>query len=322
MINHSRHPEIVLQRTLKSSIHCTGVGLHSGSRVALTIAPAEINTGVRFIRTDLRGAGAVIPALWNNVIDTRLCTVIGNRSGISIGTIEHLLAALRGCNIDNAVIRIDGAEVPIMDGSAAPFVFLVECAGVIEQNAARRAIRVLKPVRVGSSKRGAMLAPQKGSSFSFEIDFDSAAVSCKEGFFSLEPEAFKCDISRARTFGFLHEVDQLRQAGLARGGSLANAVVISGDKVLNEGGLRYHDEFVRHKILDSIGDLYLAGAPIIGHFQGWRSGHALNSQLLHTLFADRENWDWTLMTSEDQVASTGTSISAKMGGELRLAVNA
>ncbi|MBI1205702.1 MAG: UDP-3-O-acyl-N-acetylglucosamine deacetylase [Azospirillum sp.] len=293
--------EGLVQRTLKKAIYCTGVGLHSGARVSMSIAPAGADAGIAFRRTDLRGGQAVIPALWNRVADTKLCTVIANRGGISVGTIEHLMAALRGCGIDNAMIEIDGPEVPIMDGSADPFVFLIEAAGAVTQGKARRAIRVLKPIAVGDYRRGARLTPGSGFTFSFEIDFKSAAVAHQDGYVALTDGSFKQELARARTFGFLHEVEQLRRLGLARGGSLANAIVVSGDRVLNEGGLRYPDEFVRHKLLDSIGDLYLAGAPIIGHFHGQRAGHAVNNQLLHALFADRDAWCLTELATDDLV---------------------
>src|SRR5262249_10912451 len=201
--------------------------------------------------------------------------------------------------------EIDGPEVPIMDGSAAPFLFLIECAGVVEQDAPRRAIRVLKTVTVGDGAKSASLMPDHCFSMSFEIDFASRAVSRQDISLVFDSETFKSEISRARTFGFLHEVDRMRAAGLARGGSLDNAVVVSGDTILNEGGLRYADEFVRHKLLDALGDLYLAGAPIIGHFRGKRSGHALNRQLLEALFADAEAWCYTTLSRSDALEQAG-----------------
>jgi UDP-3-O-[3-hydroxymyristoyl] N-acetylglucosamine deacetylase len=200
------------------------------------------------------------------------------------------MSAFAGLEIDNAIVEFDGPEVPVMDGSAAPFVFLLECAGIVEQDAPRRALKVLKPVSVGTPGKSATLMPDDGFAVSFAIDFESTAINRQEITVSPDPESFKSDISRARTFGFLHEVDQMRAAGLARGGSLDNAVVISGNQVLNQEGLRYRDEFVRHKVLDALGDLYLAGGPIIGHFHGVRSGHALNRLLMETLFADPTAW--------------------------------
>ena len=280
------------QQTLKGAIHCTGVGLHSGAKVSMTLRPAAPDTGIVFLRADVPADRAEIRARWDMVVDTRLCTVIGNAHGITVGPIEHLMAALRGLGVDNCVVSLDGAEVPIMDGSAAPFVFLIECAGLIEQSATRKVVRVLKPVIVADGDKSAALRPAAQFSFGMEIDFASAAISHQRGQLRLAGGAFKAEVSRARTFGFLHEVEAMRKAGLARGGSLDNAVVVSGDRVLNEGGLRYRDEFVRHKILDAVGDLYLAGGAILGHFHGVKTGHALNNRLLHALFADAEAWTW------------------------------
>ncbi|UEM19509.1 UDP-3-O-acyl-N-acetylglucosamine deacetylase [Skermanella mucosa] len=290
MSEQSQSNETKFQQTLKSPINCTGIGLHSGSKVSMRLMPSDANTGIVFVRTDQPADRATVRADWDRVTDTKLCTVISNDAGVSIGTIEHLMAALRGCGIDNAVIELNGPEVPIMDGSSAPFVFLIECAGIRQQDKPRRLIKILKQVTVGDQTRFASLTPSPVTGFSFEIDFASAAVARQETYVKLGSGTFKGELARARTFGFLHEVDQMRKLGLARGGSLDNAIVINGDKVLNEGGLRYSDEFVRHKILDSIGDLYLAGAPIVGHFHGCRSGHALNNQLLRALFADQSAW--------------------------------
>jgi UDP-3-O-[3-hydroxymyristoyl] N-acetylglucosamine deacetylase len=203
----------------------------------------------------------------------------------SVGTVEHLMAALAGCGIDNALIEIDGPEVPIMDGSAEPFVFLIECAGIAVQAARRRAILILKTVSVEDGEKRAALRPAPEFSLALRIDFASRAIGRQHRFTAFGPEAFKDELARARTFGFAHEVEALRQAGLGRGGSLDNAVIIDGDRVLNEEGTRYPDEFVRHKLLDAVGDLYLAGRPILGHFEGVRSGHGMNNRLLRTLFA-------------------------------------
>jgi UDP-3-O-[3-hydroxymyristoyl] N-acetylglucosamine deacetylase len=301
---------IALQKTLKSAIHCRGIALHSGARVAMTLHPSAPDTGIVFRRTDR--AGAEIKADWRSAVEQALCTRLDNGEGLSVATIEHLMAALAGLEIDNALIEIDGPEVPVMDGSAAPFVFLIECAGIVEQDAPRRAIKVLKPITVGEDGKTASLTPDAGLSMSFAIDFASGAISRQDITIAVDPESFKSDLSRARTFGFLHEVDQMRAAGLARGGSLDNAVVVSGDTILNEGGLRYSDEFVRHKLLDSLGDLYLAGAPFIGHFRGVRSGHALNRQLLEALFADPTAWCETTL-------SRGAALEASSWSEQRLA---
>jgi UDP-3-O-[3-hydroxymyristoyl] N-acetylglucosamine deacetylase len=295
----------VRQRTLKSSIACTGIGLHSGAKVTMVLHPADIDTGIQFRRTDLAGQGATVAARWSNVGDTRMNSSLVSESGAVIGTVEHLMSALSGMGVDNCQIDINGPEVPVMDGSAAPFLFLIECAGLIEQAAPRRAIRILKRVSVTDGERTASLAPAAALSLCFEIDFASTAIARQELSVTMSRSSFKADIARARTFGFEQEVTMLRAAGLARGGSLANAVVIdsTGTRVLNDDGLRYPDEFVRHKILDAVGDLYLAGAPILGHFHGIRSGHALTNTLLRTLFADTSAWTWTTQTNGPSAAT-------------------
>src|SRR5260221_1466421 len=294
---------VVQQRTIKNPIHCRGVGLHSGVKAAMTLHPAAPGSGIVFRRTDAGGAGAEIAATWQNVVESAVCTPLSSGEGITIGTVEHLMAALAGAEIDNVLVELDGPEVPIMDGSAAPFVFLIECAGIVEQDAPRRAIRILKTVTVEDGEKSASLMPDDGFSMSFEIDFASRAISRQDLSIVFDSDSFKSEISRARTFGLLHEVDRLRAAGLVRGGSLDNSVVVSGDTILNEGGLRYADEFVRHKLLDSLGDLYLAGAPIIGHFRGLRSGHLLNRKLLEALFATPDAWCKTTLSRADAVDS-------------------
>ncbi|GGF17408.1 UDP-3-O-acyl-N-acetylglucosamine deacetylase [Aliidongia dinghuensis] len=295
------HKGAVLQKTLKAPIHCTGVGLHSGVKAAITLRPAPANTGIVFRRLDVEGAPVEIPADWRRSVESALCTPLTDDKGISIMTVEHLMSALAGCAIDNAIIDIIGPEVPIMDGSAAPFVFLIECAGTIEQLAPRRFVKVLKPVRIEQGQASVTLAPGEGFSVDFTIDFASKAIARQSTRVTVDPGTFKSEISRARTFGFLAEVDQLRAAGLARGGSLDNAIVIDGDEVLNDGGLRYPDEFVRHKALDAIGDLYLAGNPLIGRFEGIRSSHALNRRALEALFADDEAWCYVTLADAQPI---------------------
>jgi UDP-3-O-[3-hydroxymyristoyl] N-acetylglucosamine deacetylase len=280
----------VFQHTLKDVIDCSGIGLHSGARVSMTLCPAEPDRGIVFRRTDIAGGGIEIPARWDAVVDTRLNTTLGDANGVTIGTVEHVMAALSGAGVDNAVIELNGPEVPIMDGSAAPFIFLIECAGVVEQDAPRRVVEILRPVSVGDRQRSAMLSPGNSFSVSFEIDFEGTLIRQQQFFGDFSNGAFRRDIARARTFGFEDEVAELQAAGLARGGSLDNAIVVSGDRILNDDGLRFEDEFVRHKVLDSIGDLYLAGGQIIGHFHGFRSGHGLNHELLRALFADDDAW--------------------------------
>ncbi|HUY69021.1 MAG TPA: UDP-3-O-acyl-N-acetylglucosamine deacetylase [Alphaproteobacteria bacterium] len=278
------------QQTLRGTIECSGIGVHSGARVRMRLLPAEPDTGIVFIRTDLVNGARKIPARWDYVVNTKLCTVIGNDHGAQVGTIEHLMAALRACNVDNAIIEIDGAEVPVMDGSSDPFLFMIEMAGIAAQNAPRREIRILAPLEAVREGRRVSLTPGEEPRFSFEIDFEQQPIAAQSYDFTLSPGNFKSEIGRARTFGFYEDVEQLREMGLARGGSLDNAVVIKDDRVINDGGLRYGDEFVRHKLLDAIGDMGLAGAPIIGHFHGYCSGHELNNRLLRALFADPSAW--------------------------------
>ncbi|MEQ8701249.1 MAG: UDP-3-O-acyl-N-acetylglucosamine deacetylase [Bauldia litoralis] len=291
---------VAFQKTLKESISCSGTGLHSGQRLTLTLRPADPDTGLVFRRTDLPGRGATIQARWDNVVDSRLCTTIGNDDGVTIGTVEHLVAALAGAGVDNVLVEVNGAEVPAMDGSAEPFSFLIECAGTVEQDAPRKAIQILEPVSVGDVAKSATLMPSSGRSFSFEIDFDNSLIGRQHLHVELVNGTFRRELARARTFGFEHEVAAMRSMGLARGGSLENAVVVSDGRILNEDGLRFDDEFVRHKLLDSIGDIYLAGYPIIGHFHGFKSGHALNNTLLRKLF-DRPN-AWRLVTLDGEMA--------------------
>jgi UDP-3-O-[3-hydroxymyristoyl] N-acetylglucosamine deacetylase len=290
------------QKTLKSSIHCSGIGLHSGSKISMALHPADIDTGIVFRRADVRGQNADVAAHYANVTDTRLCTSLSNGTGVGVATVEHLMAALAGCEIDNAEIEVSGPEVPIMDGSAEPFVFLIECAGIREQAAPRRAIRILKPVVAHIGDAVAKLMPAEDFSIKLAIDFDNPTIGEQAFEQGIAPGVFKAEISRARTFGFLEEVEALRRAGLALGGSLENAVVVSGDRILNDGGLRYQDEFVRHKALDCIGDLYLAGGPILGCFTGHRVGHSVNNLLLRTVFADADAWCYVPAVESDRVA--------------------
>jgi len=296
-------PEMAPQRqvTVANTVRCAGIGLHSGRHVALAIRPADPGTGIRFRRIDLHGAGeaahdTVIRAHIDNVVDARLGSTIGNDAGVTVGTIEHLMAALAGCGVDNALIDIDGAEVPVMDGSAAPFVFLIECAGLVEQWTPRRAIEILRRIAVADGVGGgsAALVPAPSFQVDVEIAFDCAAIGRQGVNVRLRNGAFKREIARARTFGFAEEAERLRAMGLARGASLENAIVLRGDEVLNEDGLRFPDEFARHKALDGVGDLYLAGAPILGRFEGRCSGHALNHALVRAMFADCTAWRWSL----------------------------
>jgi UDP-3-O-[3-hydroxymyristoyl] N-acetylglucosamine deacetylase len=290
------------RRTLKAPIGCVGTGLHSGRRVALTLRPASAGTGIVFRRTDL---GRDIPALFDRVVDTRLCTAIGEGEA-RISTIEHVMAALAGSGVDDAVVEVDGPEVPIMDGSAAPFLFLIDCAGIVTTAAPRAAIEVLRAVRVEEpSGAFAELLPGREPAFDaeLEIDFPNTAIGRQALSMRVSPLAFRDGLADARTFTLAEDVARLRAAGLAQGGSLANAVVVDGPLVLNPGGLRRPDEFVRHKMLDVVGDLALAGAPIRGRFRAARSGHALNNRLLRALFADAAAWRFTGLPAMSEGAS-------------------
>lgn len=289
--------ETVRQTTLRTSINCVGIGLHTGGRIGMTLHPAPAGSGVRFRRVDAAGRGTEIPADLEHVVDTRLNTCLGAENGVTINTVEHVLSALHGLGIDNILIEIDGPEVPAMDGSAAPFVFLIECAGIETLDAPRMALKVLKTVSFEDGDARVSIAPAShGLTVDFNIAFSTAAIARQRFSTHVSPELFRAEVARARTFGFMQDVERLREAGLARGGSLENAVVIEGDRILNEDGLRFGDEFVRHKALDAIGDLYTAGKPLIGHFSANRSGHAHTHGLLKALFADPDALTEVAMT--------------------------
>lgn len=280
---------IVRQKTLAAAVAFDGIGIHCGTKVSVILYPAPPGSGIVFRRSD-EGGSALIPARWDRVDSTRFCTTLVGDCGSRVGTVEHLLAALAGCEIDNLVVEVDGPEIPIMDGSAAPFVALIDDAGREEQDAPRRVIRVLKPVSVSDGRGTASLEPGLGFTLRVDIDFENPIVSRQSLSLALVNGTFNKELAPARTFGFLDQIEQMQAAGLARGGSLENAIVVSGDGILNHGGLRFEDEFARHKALDAVGDLYLAGAPIMGAFHGIRSGHEINNKLLRALFADSEAW--------------------------------
>ncbi len=293
----SRYFEAMKQRTLKNVIRATGVGLHSGEKVFLTLRPAAADTGIVFRRIDL-DPPVEIAARPEHVGDTRLSTTLKN-GVVSVATVEHLLSALAGLGIDNAYVDLSAAEVPIMDGSAGPFVFLIQSAGVEEQNAPKRFIRIKKTVIVEEDDKWARFDPFDGFKVSFSIDFDHPAFKdrSQEVTVDFSTSSFVKEVSRARTFGFMRDIEMLRKANLALGGSLDNAVVVDDYRILNEDGLRYEDEFVKHKILDAVGDLYLLGHSLIGAFRGHKSGHRLNNRLLRALLADESAWE--LVTFED-----------------------
>ena len=288
MIALSKEDQI--QKTLSSSIFLEGIGLHSGQLANLSINPTKPNSGINFIRTDIENNN-IIKALWSNVSSTTLCTTISNKDGVSVSTIEHLMSALSGMHIDNVDILIDGPEVPIMDGSSLPFVNLFEEKGVINQNVDRKILIIKKEVSVFKDDSFVKITPNEQFSIDFEIEFESHLINKQACQLQLINGNYKSDISSARTFGFEKDVKTLRDNGLALGGSLSNAVVVGENDILNKEGLRFSDEFVRHKILDSIGDLYLAGHPIRGYFYGNKSGHYLNNQLLRKLFSDQSNFE-------------------------------
>ena len=277
------------QQTLKSEIHLDGIGLHTGKKVSINILPADINNGIQFIRTDLKSDN-IIKAVWSNVSSTNLCTSISNTKGVTVSTIEHLMSALSGMHVDNANVLINNIEVPIMDGSSVDFVKQLESSGVTEQEIDRKIVVVKKEIKVSKGDSYVKIIPNDFFSINFEIDFESNLINKQAKKLQLVNGNYKSDISSARTFGFEKDVDYLRSTGLALGGSLDNAVVVGEKNILNKEGLRFDDEFVRHKILDSIGDLYLAGYPIQGYFHGNKSGHFLNNQLLKKLFSNKSNF--------------------------------
>ena len=279
------------QQTIKETIAIKGIGLHSGKEVEIKLEPAGVDNGVKFIRIDKKNDN-VIEAIWSNVSETVLSTTISNDSGLKISTIEHLMSALSGLHVDNLNIYINASEVPIMDGSSRPFVDIIENTGIKVQNKKRKLLNIKKTIEVKNNNSSVKITPNNQFSIDFEIDFPSQLVSKQSCQLQLINGNYKTDIAAARTFGFEKDVEHLRSNGLALGGSLDNAVVVGESKILNKDGLRYSDEFVRHKILDSIGDLYLAGAPIIGYFYGNKSGHYLNNQLLKKLFSDNSNYEY------------------------------
>ncbi|MGV0759086.1 UDP-3-O-acyl-N-acetylglucosamine deacetylase [Tistrella mobilis] len=287
---------VVRQRTLAVPMRCSGVGLHSGAPVDMVLRPAAADTGIIFRRTDM--GGVVVPARHDTIVNTRLCSMLGvpatgDRPAATVSTVEHLMAALAAMGIDNLIIDIDGPEVPVMDGSSRPFIQVIERAGMIEQPAARRFIEVLKPVELVQGSSVVRLLPADRWTLDVTIDFANPVIGRERIVIDLTARGFSSELAAARTFGFAHEVEQMRAAGLGRGGSLDNAVVVEGDRVLNPEGLRYADEFVRHKALDAVGDLYLAGAPLLARFEGMAPGHGVNNALLHALFADPTAWRYT-----------------------------
>jgi UDP-3-O-[3-hydroxymyristoyl] N-acetylglucosamine deacetylase len=292
---------MIRQRTLRNAIKATGVGLHTGDKVYLTLNPAPADTGIVFRRVDLNPV-VEIPARAESVGDTTLSTSLV-AEGERVSTVEHLLAALAGLGIDNAYIDVSAPEVPIMDGSAGPFVFLIQSAGIEEQNAPKKFIRIKRKVTVEDDDKVASFLPFDGFKVSFTIDFDHPVFRDRTAHAEVDfsSTSFVKEVSRARTFGFMHEIEYLRSKGLARGGSVDNAIVVDDYRILNQDGLRYDDEFVKHKVLDAIGDLYLLGYSLIGEFRAYKSGHALNNASLRALIAQPDAWE--MVTFEDQAAA-------------------
>ncbi len=289
------------QRTLKEPVRTTGIGLHTGVKVEITLRPAPPDTGIVFRRMDLEPP-AELKADPYLVTDTRLCSMLESGPA-KVSTVEHLMSALAGLGIDNALVDLTGPEIPILDGSSAPFVYLLQSAGIVEQDAPKRYVRILRPIEVRDGDKLARLTPHNGFKIEFTIDFKHPVFekSGKTVSIDFAETAYAKEVARARTFGFMHEVEALRNSGLALGGSLDNAIVMDEYRVLNVEGLRYEDEFVKHKVLDAIGDLYLLGYPIIGAFEAYKSGHALNNALLRELLQHQEAWEFVSFERSEDV---------------------
>jgi UDP-3-O-[3-hydroxymyristoyl] N-acetylglucosamine deacetylase len=303
---------VLKQRTLKHVIHATGVGLHTGDKVAITLRPAAPDTGIVFRRVDL-DSPVEIKALPHLVKDTRLSSTL-DVDGVRVATVEHLMSALAGLGIDNAYIDLTASEVPILDGSAGPFVYLIQSAGIVEQPVAKKFIRIKKTIEVHDGDKWVRFEPYHGFKIDFAIDFDHPVIehTGKSVTIDFADNSYIREISRARTFGFMHEVEALRNMGLARGGSLDNAVVLDEFRILNSEGLRYEDEFVKHKVLDAIGDLYILGHPLIGAFYAYKSGHALNNKLLRALLADADAWEYATFEQAEEAPRVFLPLQAQL----------
>lgn len=306
--------DVVRQTTIATSVDLDGIGLHKGTNVHMVLRPAGADTGIVFRRTDMKAADrsvSDIPARFDTVCDTSMCTTIGNAAGARVATIEHLMAAVYALGIDNLLVEIDAEEVPVMDGSSAAFVAALDRAGVKELPAPRKFIRILEPVSLEDGLKQGTLEPcSDGFRIDLSIDFDNVTIGKQALSFEASPEAFRKAISSARTFGFLEDYELLKSLDLAHGASLDNAVVLDGETVLNEDGLRSPDEFVRHKVLDAVGDLALAGAPILGRYVGSRVGHAFNNQILRALFANPDAWEYVTMRHEEEIEPSRIAVSA------------
>ncbi len=300
------------QRTLRQPASFVGIGLHSGRKTTMTLRPSHDSTGIFFQRTDVPSSTGLVAARWYNVSDTTLSTTLSNSEGVSVSTVEHLMAALAGCGIDNALIDIDGPEVPIMDGSAEPFTTSIEQYGTVSLGVPRNAIWIQQPIEVREGDAYALLLPYPRQRITLSIDFPQTAIGAQTYSVELVNEAFLHQIARSRTFGFKEQIRQLHSRGLALGGSLNNAVLVDGGRIVNREGLRFADEFVRHKVLDAFGDLALAGVPIIGHYYAHKAGHALNRQLMRKLFESYAAWSYITVNEYEQMM--GISLGSEQGG--------
>lgn len=291
---------MIKQRTIQNSVQVTGIGLHKGDKVTMTLRPANANTGIVFRRVDLEPY-ADIPAVANAVGDTMLCTCLTNEDGVSISTVEHLASALAGMGIDNIIVEVDANELPIMDGSASPFIFLLQSAGIKEQNVAKQFIRIKKAIRIEEDDKWAEFHPHDGFRVDFRIDFDHPVISNTRQHLIMDfgTSSYVEEVSRARTFGFMEDLEYMHARDLALGGSMENAVALDEYRVLNQEGLRYEDEFLKHKILDAVGDLYLGGHAIIGEFRAYKSGHGVNNKLLCALLAQKECWEFVSYDTDE-----------------------
>lgn len=278
---------VIFQRTINKKVNCSGIGLHNGKEVKMSLLPAPENSGIIFKRVDVKDKNNQILANYKNVVTTNLGTTIANSEGVKVATIEHLMAAIWGCEIDNLIVELDSEEIPIMDGSSSSFIFLIECAGVHNQEQPRKIIEILKTISVQDGDKSLTIEPAREFYIDLLIDFNHNQLGKQNFSFNPNHTSFKNDISRARTFAFERDIKKMHEMGLALGGSLKNAIVIGENDIVNIEGLRYKDEFVRHKMLDFIGDIFLAGGYILGHFKGVKTGHGINNKLLHQLFSDQ-----------------------------------
>lgn len=301
------------QHTLAAPVTYSGVGVHSGVVVNMRLLPASAGTGITFVRTDVAAGTGVIKGTWDNVVDTRLCTVLANSNGVKVATVEHVLSALHGLGVDNVAIECDGQELPVADGSAMEFIKAIMNVGMVAQAAPRRALEILQPVTITQGQKEARLLPSSQPEYSVTIVYENQVIGTQSFNFALTPAAYLAEIAPARTFGLLADVEAMYAAGLGKGGSLQNAVVVDADRVLNPEGLRFADEFARHKVLDAIGDIALAGGVVLGRLEGHMSGHKLNNDLLRAVFANPANYRWVEMTDDTAEAAglTGNPMALK-----------